>query len=74
MDPDLDFSGSDPDFQPIRIRTQKKSSNGFRKKNRIQITLIVGAVKNQPDMGLELLSAHKHVSGLKAASYNQLAI
>ena len=24
-------------------------------------TLIVGAVKNQPDMGFELLYAHKHV-------------
>ena len=40
MDPDLDFSGSDPDFRPIRIRTLEKkfdpdpenipvSKNGF---------------------------------------------
>ena len=26
-DPDPDFSGSDPDFWPIRIRTQKKKSD-----------------------------------------------
>ena len=24
MDPDPDFSGSDPDFRPIQIRTQEK--------------------------------------------------
>ena len=27
MDPDPDFSGSDHDFWPIRIRTQKKNSD-----------------------------------------------
>ena len=32
MDPDPDFSGSDPDFWPIRIRTQKKSLIRIREK------------------------------------------
>ena len=35
---DPDFSGSDPDFWPIRIRTQKKSLIRIRKKTWIRNT------------------------------------
>ena len=33
MDPDPDFSRSDPDFWPIQIRTQKKNSDPDPEKN-----------------------------------------
>ena len=37
MDPDPDFSGSDPDFWPSRIRTQEKKSDPV-KRTRIRNT------------------------------------
>ena len=37
-DPNADFSGSDPDIWPIRIRTQKKSLIRIRKKTWIRNT------------------------------------
>ena len=36
LDSEPDFSGSDPDFRPIRIRTQEKSLIRIRKKLRIR--------------------------------------
>ena len=40
MDPDPDLSGSDHEFWPIRIRTQKKNSDPDTEKNRIRKTEI----------------------------------
>ena len=39
MDPDTDFSGSDPDFQLIRMRTQEKKFDPDPDKTRIRNTL-----------------------------------
>ena len=38
MDPDPNFFGSDPDFRPIRIRTQEKKFDPDPEKNRTRNT------------------------------------